>query len=206
MSRPTVRRRSIAVVLLGAAVAAAAACGGTDPFAPQASYENTTVLYQVYPLSTAPTQLPTAISLFGFQSVRPAVRSNLSLNFDLALDVDASGRVRLLPPKLVVAPQAGSLATGIQIVSNSTFETLTRAPNGGYDYDSATVVRPGQVVAIQTQGAGAVSVACATTTPMYASVVIDSVKPTAGTQLIYLRARVDRNCGFRSLESGIPTS
>lgn len=209
MSPRTARRRLLALrapaaaVLVGVSVAA---CGGEDPFAPKASLDTVLANFQVYALSTAPTLLPTAVSLYGVQSVRPAIRTSGTLNFDLAFDVDAAGRVRMLPPKLLVAPQGASLTTGMQVVANTTFDALSRAPSGGYQYDSATVVTPGQVVAVQTQGAGTLSVVCSTTAPLYAKLVVDSVRPAAGTQLIYLRARIDPNCGFRSLESGLPTS
>ena len=68
------------------------------------------------------------------------------------------------------------------------------------------VVSPGQVVVVQTQGAGPLSAVCSTTVPMYAKVVVDSIRPSQGSQLIYLRARVDQNCGFRSLDTGLPSS
>ncbi|AHG90711.1 hypothetical protein J421_3174 [Gemmatirosa kalamazoonensis] len=200
---PRALRSVAAVAFAGLALTA---CGGTDPFAPVAAFETAAVTYQVYPLTTAPATLPAAISLYGLSSVRPIVRTNLSLNFDVAVDLDASGKVRLLPPKLVVAPQGVSLTTGMQIIANTTFDALTRAPNSGYQFDSATVVTPGQVVAVQTQGAGPLSAACATTVPMYAKLVVDSIRPANGSQVIYMRARVDQNCGFRSLEPGLPSS
>ena len=190
-----------------AAVAGMAACGGTDPYAPIASFDTQLTPFVVYPLSTASPLLPTAISLSQSVAVRPAVRTNLSLNFDVALDLDATGKVRLLPPKLVVAPQAGgSLVTGFQVLTNTTFDALSRAPNTGYQFDSATVVSPGQLVVVQTQGAGVLSAVCSPSTPMYAKLVIDSVPlvPGTGARAIYLKARIDPNCGFRSLDPGIP--
>ena len=155
--RPELRARHAVVgaLLAGGALAA---CGGTDPFAPQASFETQLVGFQVYPLTTAPSSLPAAISLYAFTSVRPVVRTNQSLNFDVAVDLDASGKVRLLPPKLVVAPNGASLTTGMQVINGTTFDAFTRAPTTGYQFDSATVVTPGQIVAVQTQGAGPLSV------------------------------------------------
>ena len=206
MSFRPIRLRAESLVAAALAAASLTACGGEDPFAPRATLDTVGVAYQVYPFSNAPSLLPTAISLFGVQAVRPLIRVNQSLNFELAVDLDAQGRVRLLPPKLLVAPQGASLVTGVQIMTGTTYEALTRAPNSGYQFDSATVVTPGQVVAIQTQGAGPASIVCSTTAPMYAKLVVDSIRPSSGTQVIYMRARVDPNCGFRSLETGLPTS
>jgi hypothetical protein len=203
--RPQLRARHAVVGALFAG-GALTACGGADPFAAQATFETQLVGFQVYPLSTAPSALPAAISLYSFTSVRPIVRTNQTLNFDVAVDLDASGKVRLLPPKLVVAPNGASLSTGMQIVGGTTFDTFTRAPTSGYQFDSATVVTPGQVVVVQTQGAGPTSAVCATTVPMYAKLVVDSVVATNGSRLIYMRARVDQNCGFRSLAEGLPSS
>lgn len=208
MPRPSLRL-SRSTARLGAAALAAgllAACGGEDPFAPKAQFETVLGEFRVYPLTSAPTAFPTAVSLYTQTSVRPAVRTNLTLNFDVAVDLDAQGRVRFLPPKLVVAPQTTALVTGFQIVPNTTFDALTRAPTGGYQYDSAAVVTPGQVLAVQTQGAAPLSVACSPTAPMYAKIVVDSIRPSAGSQQIFFRARVDQNCGFRSLEPGLPGS
>lgn len=198
-------RALLPATVIGVATSAAA-CGGTDPYAPVATLTTQSAAFQVYALSTAPSLLPTALSLYGFEAVRPAVRSNLSLTFDMAFDVDGSGRVRLLQPKLLVAPQSAALVTGFQVVSNTTFEGLTRAPTGGYQYDSAMVVTPGQVVAIQTQGSGPASVVCAISTPMYAKLVVDSVRAVNGTSAVFFKVRVDKNCGFRSLEEGLPKS
>ncbi|MBV9879125.1 MAG: hypothetical protein JO180_01460 [Gemmatirosa sp.] len=195
-----------AVALFGAGVVG---CGGTDPFAPVASFTTSLDSFVVYPVTGSPAAAPTAVSLYTRSAVRPALLSGLVLNFDLAFDVDATGRVRLLPPKQLVASTATSLVTGAQVITNTTFDALLRAPNTGYQYDSATVVTPGQLVVIQTQGASTASVACSSTSPMYAKLVVDSVVPSTqipGTKAIYFRARIDPNCGFRSLDTGVPTN
>jgi hypothetical protein len=221
MSRPTARRRSlpliaslrrapttvgrlaVPLILLASTLAA---CGGADPFAPKASLETTLDTLLVYPISTAATNLPAGVNLYGSQAVRPLVRTNLTLNFDFAVDLDATGRVRLLPPKLLVPSQSTSLAAGMQVVKNTTFDALGLAPKDGYNADSATVITPGQVVAIQSQGAGPVSNICAITAPLYAKLVVDSIRPVNGTQGIFLRMKVDPNCGFRSFADGLPSS
>lgn len=208
MSRPAFRLRSVP---LAATLAAVAACGGTDPFAPVASFSTQDVRFVVYPLSSSPEFLPTALSLYSQISVRPVIRvgtTGLALNFDLAVDLDAQDQVRLLPPRLLIAPQAGGgMVTGFQVITGTPYDSLLRAPNTGYRYDSVTVVRPGQVVAVQTQGAGSTGVVCAASAPIYARLVVDSIRPSAdvaGARAIYIRARVDPNCGFRSLDAGVP--
>ncbi len=160
----------------------------------------------MYALSTAPSLLPTALSLYGFEAVRPAVRSNLSLKFDMAFDVDAAGRVRLLQPKLLVAPQSAALVTGFQVVSNTTFEGLTRAPTGGYQYDSAMVVTPRAGRRDPDAGLGPGERRLC---DLDADVREARRRQCAGGERDVrrvLRGRVDTNCGFRSLEEGLPKS
>jgi hypothetical protein len=196
------RRRPL--VLAALALPALFACGGTDPFAPIASLFTGPDQFVLYPLSTAPALLPSAVQMITRQAVRPQISSSLGLNFDLAFDIDAQNRIRVVPPKLVAVLPAGTPVTGIQIIA-APYDSVLRAPTTGYQYDSATVVRPGQVFVIAAQGSTSSSAACSTTSPLYGKMIVDSVvaAPALGTHLIYIRSVIDPNCGFRSLESGV---
>ena len=59
----------------------------------------------------------------------------------------------------------------------------------------------GQTLAIETSGA-----TCSTTYPLHAKLVVDSIGAAAVGRPIYVRVRVNPNCGFRSLEPGLPKS
>jgi hypothetical protein len=183
---------------------ALAACGGTDPFAPVASLYTSASGYIIYPLSSAPALLPTALQMLTQTAVRPQVSQALGLNFDVVFDIDAQNRVRVIPPKLVATVPTGTPITGVQTITTP-FDSLLRAPSSGYQYDSVTVVRVGQVFAVTSQGSTSAGITCASTSPIYAKMVVDSIVtvPELNTRKMFLRTVIDPNCGFRSLETGV---
>lgn len=189
---------------------ALAGCGG-NPFAPNTAYNLDTqeTVFQVYPLSTATGALRSAVNVMTLTAVRPALATVpvgqtvvIAPNFDFAVDRSADGRVRLLPSKLVAGLGAAglSLQTGFQTVTTA-FNALDEAPGSGYQTDSVTTVGVGQTVVVQVQ---ALSCYGSARPNVYAKLVVDSV--AAGSGPVYLRARVDPNCGFRSLKVGKPTT
>ncbi|GJG87589.1 hypothetical protein tb265_27700 [Gemmatimonadetes bacterium T265] len=189
---------------LGVAVCAigAAACGGKDPYAPTAYLPTIGTTFVMYPLSTVVAPQNSAIELRTPTEVRPAVYLSSTLgelvpNFDVAFDVDSTGQIVLLPPKLVVSPTY-SPRTGFQI-SSTLFDSLKAAPGGTYQADSAFRVKVGQTIVAQVQGTG-----CTVASPFYVKMVIDSVNAT--TRAMYLSARVDPNCSFKSFAAGVPSS
>lgn len=190
-------RLAAAGVVLGAA---AAACNNnTAPFLGVARSETALLPFVVYPLSGDPS-LPAAVDLSGRRAVRPAILAGAVINFDLAFDLDTQGRILVIPPARLAAPPSGSPRVGLQTRDES-FDGLTRAPESGYRFDSTAVVTRGQTVVVQTSGT-----ACSTTYPMHAKLVVDSVGAAGVGRPIYLRLRVNPNCGFRSLEPGLPKS
>ena len=203
---PSVRR--LAVTLAGAA-AALAGCG-QDPLeaASASNAETFPVLFVVYPFSTAPASLNTAISIAGFRELRPTVATaqvagGLALvpNFDFAVDRAADGRIRFLPSKLIsdLTGAGRVLRNGMRVV-NTPYDSLDAAPDGGYERDSATVVSVGQTIAVETEPPSCPN----GRTFLYAKLSVDSV--SAATGAIFIRGRIDPNCGYRSLRPGRPTS
>jgi hypothetical protein len=203
---PPVWRR---VLSLAGAAAALAGCG-QDPLeaASAGNVDTVPVAFVVYPFSTAAASLNTAISISNFRELRPALLTataggGLSLvpNFDFAVDRAADGRIRFVPSKLITdLTGAGRvLRNGLRVVSTP-FDSLDAAPDGGYQRDSATVVSVGQTLAVETEPP-----ACPNgRTFLYAKLAVDSVSATTGA--IYIRGRIDPNCGYRSLRPGRPTS
>lgn len=201
--RAPVVRAAVTSLVAGAA-ALAAACGGKDPYAPVAYYSTQSTEFAVYPLQRTTPPYFNAVNLYGAAPVQLAltvVSSTLSAglypNFDVAFDLDAGGNVLLLPPKLVTAAQIVP-RTGFQVVKEA-YDSLTFAPGGTYQADSAFRITRGQTVVVQAQGS-----ACSLASPFYAKLVVDSIN--TGTGAIYVRMRVDPNCGFKSLAAGVPSS
>lgn len=180
--------------LLAVLALTAAACGDiTRPKAALPTGRDSTVLYA---LNGAPPGAPTAIYL----PTESAVRADGNFQFDVAFDIDANGKVVLLPLRTVATGLSTTYRVGLQ-TSSVAFDSLLTAPKSGYHYDSTLVVTPGTTVVVETQNVNACGLSYVGST-MYAKVVVDSVK--AASRLLYTRFVVDPNCGFYSLADGVP--
>jgi hypothetical protein len=198
---PPARRGSAVLVALGVA-ALAAGCSGEDPFAIKAQFETTLDTLVVYPLSNPEPLLPSAVNLFSGSAVRPALVSGAYPNFDFALDRNAQGQLLLYPASRVAVAPAGSPRVGFALPTTA-FDALTSAPRDGYRFDSLQVVTLGQTIAIESQGVASTGIICTSaTSPIRAKLILDSVARATGA--FHLRVRTNPNCGFRSLESGLP--
>jgi hypothetical protein len=192
------RTRALSFSILTAAAGGLAGCD--DPIGFQAGIGTLTDTFTVFALSGTPSSVPVALST----TDRLAVRMADNLGFDLAFDIDATGDVRAFPVRQVQPFRviAGLLQpthrVGIQ-KSTTTFDNLTRAPSGGYNYDSVTVVRAGETLVVEVQA----SQCSFTFSPnLYTKIAIDSVY--TASRSIRMRTVHDPNCGFRSFKPGIP--
>jgi hypothetical protein len=154
----------------------------------------------LWSLSGTPPSYPSAISI----TTRQIVRVDGFAAFDIALDINANGKAVVYPVKLVVAVPGGTRAVGLQRASG-TFETVLAAPNTGYETDSALVMAPGEVVAVQSPHNGSGDICQFSISPnIYAKITVDSVN--LASRVLYLRMGFDPNCGFRSFATGIPAN
>lgn len=192
------RIRALAFGTLTVLVGGIAACD--DPIGLQAGIGTLTDTFTVYALSGTPTAAPVALST----TDRIAVRISDNIPFDLAFDLDASGTISAYPVRLIVPFRvSGGLLqqthrVGLQ-KATTTFDQLTRAPSGGYNHDSLTVVRPGETLIVEVQAA---QCSFSFSPNLYTKIAIDSVFPA--TRAIRIRTVHDPNCGFRSFKPGIP--
>lgn len=182
----------------GAAILAGAVLvmtGCDDPFKLKASYANEPFTFSLYGISgTGPANAPAAIDLIG----RSAVRVDGTFAFDIAFDFDKTGKIVILPQKLVGTPVSGARIVYLQRISGAYVSALL-APSSGWQADSAIAVLPGEVVVVKLQSS---SCMYQLSYDMYAKIVVDSVK--AGG-LVFGRGMINPNCGFKSFEEGIPT-
>lgn len=190
--------------LLAAGLLTAALVACDDPYAVEPQLEVVADSFVVFGINDAPVGGASAISLVGAPTRQQAVPATASLNFDIAVDVNADGSVRLITPRALinVLPDPRTLPhrVGLQVVSSS-YETLLLAPGRGYTFDSLLTVTPGQTVAVQSAN----TVACPVPylgTMLYAKLVVDSVRMNPAR--VFFRSTVDPNCDFRSLVPGIP--
>lgn len=192
---PTRLMRVVVVALATVLVA----CG--DPTRPKATTVNLLLNYSVYGLTGAPPATANAMNLF----IGPS-RADATFNFDVALDLDATGKILVYPVRAVAGPLAGLVPTrvGLQTISGS-FESVREAPERGYDTLNVKSITPGTVVVAElvdlVQGLCIYSLNGSST---YAKFVVDSVNAT--TRRFYVRSVGDANCGYRSLvPDSIPT-
>lgn len=186
-------RRTL-VLAASAVVGVLVACD--DPFAPRADSPNLDATIEVWALTGAPASYPTVHLV----PQRLTVRPDAAASFDLGFDIDADGRLLVLPvSKVVTNTTLGDRRVGI-IRTSEIYNTITEAPRDGWIFDSTLTVNVGQVfiVRVQTQF-------CQNQfqSEVYAKYQVDSVIPAE--RRIRLSGRVNPNCGFRSFLSGIPT-
>jgi hypothetical protein len=180
-----------------AAAAAFAACGDSNSLLSAASSENTARSYSVFALTGTASSLPAAYQFTSELLARPQLLSSGGVNFDVAFDLTADNKVKLLPVRAVVPlPPAGVSSVGM-LRSNSAYSALERAPDRGYTIDSTLIVGIGETVVLQLPGSG-----CIYGEPYYAKLVVDSI--IAAERRIVVGSLVNRNCGFRALTVGIP--
>jgi hypothetical protein len=192
---PTCLLRVAVVALATAAVA----CG--DPTRPKASIPNVQLDYSVYGLTGAPAASANAMSMF----VGPA-RADAAFDFDVALDLDPTGKIVVYPVRAVAGPLAGLVRTrvGLQTVTGS-FESVREAPDRGYDTLTVRTIQPGTVVVAEVVDlVSGICVFSLSGSSTFAKFVVDSVNQTA--RRFYVRSVGDANCGYRSLVAdSIPT-
>jgi hypothetical protein len=187
--------RHVALALPAAALlGAAAACG--DPFGQDAIVENRVDTVTLHALKGTSIRLPSAFNMYqaeGFQ----AVYTHVTSEFDFAFDIDSTGKALIYP--------AGALGLsrepGLQLMDRP-FEEVHRAPDDGYKADSALAVTPGAVFVARSRVRGDLCVYIAV--PRYGKFHVLALDTTARS--ITLEALVDLNCGFRSLDPGLPGS
>lgn len=192
------RRRGARLLAALLALGAAAAC--SDPFEIEAQFDTTQATLTVYGLNGS---LPTQPSAVALVATPAAVRLDASYLFDFAIDFRADGTPVLYPVDLVAsgAVLSPSRRVGIRPVGGTTFEAMTVAPTGGYTFREAIPLAVGDLGYIQSN---AHPFCVQSFTPqVYSKYRVDAIDPVART--VRLTIRSDPNCGFRGLDTGLPT-
>ena len=185
-------RTALARVAVVACAVIAVACG--DPTRPRATYANALASYTIYPLTGGPAIAPNAVSFLSGPT-----RATATAGFDLAFDLDATGKPVVYPVRLVVGALVGYVKRiGLQVVPGP-FDAVREVPASGYDTLNAKSISPGTVLAVEMYEIGSFSACYASifSQQLYAKLVIDSVNTAA--RRMYVRSVVDPNCGYRSV-------
>ena len=153
-----------------------------------------------YAMSGTPISFPAAYSA----ESGIVVRVDPTIAFNVAFDLLAPGRVQLVPARRISAQRvvnglpSAPARLGMQRIKG-TFESMTKAPVDGYAYDSTFSVAPGEGVVLEI---AADACSYSLISQRYAKLVVDSIVPAR--RQVYFRGVRDPNCGFRSLQPGIP--
>ncbi len=182
-------RRLLSVVLVPLSAA-----GCDDPFRLTANRENVDAVFELWAMTGSPAAYPSGLVV----AQATAVPLDALGSFDLAFDIDTTGRLKVYPVASVVSPLTGARQVEFQRATVP-YSVVAEAPRTGWTRDSVLVVNVGQVflVKVPTQY-------CQfdIRQEIYAKISVDSVDVTE--RRIRLGARVNPNCGFRSLLSGVP--
>ena len=187
----TVSRPRLA--LLAAAcglVAFAAACTDTLGL-PAASEENVVDTVSLWALDGTALSLPS-----GYELVSKApVRTDRSSVLDFAFNVDTLGRLEFLP--------TGALGLGIGSGlhrASGTFEAIRTPPTSGFTSDSAFVFDTGTVAIVRSRPG------CSLGATIFYYAKLKVLAYDAVQRRVDFEILVNANCGYRSLQPGVPHS
>jgi hypothetical protein len=192
-------RYPAAAVAALAGLALATGCKDTSILRPTLVVATDSLI--AYALTGTSPALPSALAV----TFRSTVRVDGSAAFDIAFDIDSTGKVVVSPVRVLVNQLSGAPSVGIQTMFTTPFDDIKAAPGGYYRPDTAIVVSPGQPFVVLTNRATGSDACVYDPTPrVYAKVVVDSVQ--TASRAIFFRVVVDPNCGYRSFQPGLPSS
>lgn len=180
------------------------ACANDANFTQTATSTNFIIGADLYALTGTAPELPAGYEASSNTFVRPLVSQfSGTVNFELAFDIRADGKVLLMPVRSIVpdAPAPARIgAPSIALLkSTQPFDVITRAPsNGAFVNDSVAIASAGDTFLIKVNTSN-----CVYGEPLYGKLVIDSV--IVSQRRMVVRALTNLNCGgYRSLTIGIP--
>ena len=158
---------------------------------PDAALENVERTDTLWALVGTPVSTPSGYSLEGARKVR----TDLSVDFDFAYNISGAEHV-FLPRAALGIDTASSVNPGF-VLRNESFEAIETPPTDGYVTDEPVTIAVGQRYVVRSR------ITCVNLgVPKYAKMEIlefDDVD-----RIVVFRLLVNDNCGFRSLEPGLP--
>jgi hypothetical protein len=158
---------------------------------PDATLENVERTDTLWALVGTPVSTPSGYSVDGSRRVR----TDLSVDFDFAYNVETQGEHVFLPRAALGIDTATAAKPGF-LVRSETFEAITTAPSNGYITDIPVPIAVGQRYVVRSR------VTCQIGVPKYAKMEILAFNEE--TRIVSFRILTNDNCGFRSLEPGLP--
>jgi len=169
---------------------ALAACGDTNGL-PSAHIVNAVDTVSLYALDGTPPASPSAYDILLVRRVR----TDVSTAFDFVFNLDTAGHALLLPTGAVgLAKQSG-----IRIES-TTFDAIGDAPTSGYADSTGQQMAVGTVAVIRSR-----PTQCSFGAVVYQYAKLQVLDIDSIARQIKFQILVDQNCGYRSLQPGIPS-
>jgi hypothetical protein len=173
---------------------AAAACSDANDLG-DATVENVEGTDTLWALVGTSISLPSGYSVQPLTGTR-RVRTDLFVDFDFAYNIQGNGQHVFLPRASLGIDTATSVKPGF-ILRNETFEAIEMPASDGYTTDDPVPLAVGQRYVVRSR------VVCANLgVPKYAKLEIlelDDIR-----RIVTFRILANDNCGFRSLEPGLP--
>lgn len=188
------RRRRALIPLLVTALLGGGLIACNDPFRLQAQFPNIDRSFELWAVTGTSATYPSAVIV----TTASASQLDAAGSFDFAVDIDADGRLLIVPVSKIVQPLVGTRVVAMQR-SATPYTQLLEAPKTGWLPDTTLVMNPGGVFLIKLN-----SLACqfSQSADIYAKFVVDSINPIERRAI--LSGRINPNCGFRSLVAGLP--
>lgn len=158
---------------------------------PVATVDNAERVDTLWALLGTPVATPSAYSLEGSRRVR----TDLSVDFDFAYNLENGGRHVFIPRSALGIDTTNTANPGL-LLRNDTFEAITLAPSNGFTTDQPVPINVGERYVVRSR------ITCSLGVPKYAKLEILTFDDTA--RIATFRILTDDNCGFKSLEPGLP--
>ncbi len=163
-----------------------------DTILPAPIYHNTIDTVSLFALDGTPVAAHSGYNV----ASRSTIRTDITTAFDFVFNIDTLGRAVLVPATVLrITGNAGLQPT------TTSFTELRLAPGGLYVTDSAVAVLPGDVVAVRSRLVTCVGLGGA----LYYYAKLGVIAVDAGARRITFEILGNINCGYRSLEPGLPT-
>lgn len=191
MGSMSLRRASL--ILLGiAASAALAGCSGNITLRP-AVFQNRTDTLQLWAATGTPVFLPSAYII----STKSPARLDQISYFDFLYDVTPEGESILLP--LAAAASTGTSVGNPGLLPTTTpYDSILIAQQTGFITADTLRIRVGDTFFARSRP----SSGCFLGIPFYAKLQVLAIKPE--DRSLYIQILANINCGYRSLEPGLP--
>jgi hypothetical protein len=106
----------------------------------------------------------------------------------------------------------GASGTAGLLLTTQAYDALTDAPTSGYNDSLPLLIKGGTVFFVQSLSFNCTTQALLGRRYIYSKIIVDSINYSAydpnsapAGRTLYYRMVVDPNCGFISLEPGLPT-